>query len=192
MQDTNYLRYVISRLAAYPNVWWSAANEYDLFAYNKGNYKCKDKAWKGIVREISTFDRFGHLLGIHQCHKFYDHGDKHITHCSLQRTNLYLTTEETCFWQKKYIKPVVAEPCAMCINPVNWRTDATPAQLHDTITVTLSPEHHVLVLKGYSGDEYPPIRDLLNVGDFHGCEPWLYQECLQRNINARIRAYHNQ
>ena len=92
----------------------------------------------------------------------------------------------------QYIKPVVAEPCAMCINPVNWRTDATPAQLHDTITVTLSPEHHVLVLKGYSGDEYPPIRDFLNVGDFHGCEPWLYQECLQRNINARIRAYHNQ
>ncbi len=111
-QDTNYLRYVISRLAAFPNVWWSAANEYDLFAYNKENYKCKDKAWKGIVREISTFDRFGHLLGIHQCHKFYDHGDKHITHCSLQRTNLYLTTEETCLWQKKYFKPVVWDEIA--------------------------------------------------------------------------------
>ena len=88
------------------------------------------------------------------------------------------------------IKPVVAAPCAMCINPVNWRTDATPATLHDTITVTLSPEHHVLVLKGYSGAEYSPIMGFLNVGDFHSGEPWLYQECLRENIRARIRAYY--
>lgn len=29
----------------------------------------------------------------------------------------------------QYIKPVVCRPCVMCINPVNWRTDATPATL---------------------------------------------------------------
>lgn len=91
----------------------------------------------------------------------------------------------------RYIQPIVAEPCAMCINPVNWRTDATPATLHDTITVTVSPEHHVLVLKGYSGSEYAPILGFLNVGDFHGCEPWLYQECLRKNIRQRIKAYHD-
>lgn len=90
----------------------------------------------------------------------------------------------------RYIQPVVAEPCAICINPVNWRTDATPATLHDTITVTVSPEHHVLVLQGYSGDEYQPIRDFLNVGDFHSCEPWLYQDCLKQNIQTRIREYY--
>ena len=90
----------------------------------------------------------------------------------------------------RYIKPVVAVPCAMCINPVNWRTDATPATLHDTVTVSLSPEHHVLVVKGYSGSEYEPIRGFLNVGDFHGAEPWLYQECLRENIQARVRAYY--
>lgn len=90
----------------------------------------------------------------------------------------------------RYIQPMVAAPCAMCVNPVNWRTDATPAILHDTITVAVSPEHHVLVLKGYSGDEYAPIRGFLNVGDFHSCEPWLYQECLRKNIQARVRAYY--
>ena len=90
----------------------------------------------------------------------------------------------------RYIQPVVAAPCAMCINPVNWRTDATPAILHDTITVTVSPEHNVLVLKGYSGSEYAPIMGFLNVGDFHGCEPWLYQECLRKNIRQRIQAYY--
>ena len=88
----------------------------------------------------------------------------------------------------KYIKPVIAATC-MGINPVNWRTDATPATLHDTITVTLSPEYHVLVVSGYSGSEYRPYKDLLNVGDIHSCEPWLYSECLAKNIAVRTQAW---
>ena len=88
----------------------------------------------------------------------------------------------------KYINPVIAATC-MSINPVNWRTDATPAILHDTITVTLSPENQVLVVKGYEGKEYPPYKDFLNVGDIHSCEPWLYSECLQRNFKVRAEAW---
>ena len=86
----------------------------------------------------------------------------------------------------RYIQPIIAASCCG-INPVNWRTDATPATLHDTITVTLSPEHHVLVVSGYSGSEYHPYKDLINVGDIHSCEPWLYSECLQRNIAVRAK-----
>ena len=88
----------------------------------------------------------------------------------------------------KYIQPVIAASC-MAINPVNWRTDATPAILHDTITVTLSPEYHVLVVSGYSASEYAPYRGFLNVGDIHSCEPWLYSECLQNNIYVRTREW---
>lgn len=88
----------------------------------------------------------------------------------------------------KYAKPVIAASC-IAINPVNWQTDDTPALLHDTITVTLSPEHHVLVVSGYSGSEYKPYLDLLNVGDIHSCEPWLYSECLRRNIAVRTSAW---
>ena len=88
----------------------------------------------------------------------------------------------------KYIQPVIAASC-MGINPVNWRTDATPATLHDTITVTLSPEYHVLVVTGYSGSEYPAYKDFLNVGDIHSCEPWLYSECLAKNIAVRTNAW---
>ena len=88
----------------------------------------------------------------------------------------------------KYIQPVIAASC-MGINPVNWRTDATPATLHDTITVTLSPEYHVLVVTGYSGSEYPAYKDFLNVGDIHICEPWLYSECLAKNIAVRTNAW---
>lgn len=91
----------------------------------------------------------------------------------------------------QYIQPVISAPCAMCINPVNWRTDSTSAILHDTITVSLSAEHNVLVLKNYSGSEYKPIMGFLNVGDFHSCEPWLYSECLADNIKARTKAFRN-
>ncbi|MDO4165228.1 MAG: DUF3089 domain-containing protein [Bacteroides sp.] len=90
----------------------------------------------------------------------------------------------------KYVQPIIAKDNVMCINPVNWRTDATPAVLHDTITVTLSPQYQVLVLDGYSGSEYSPILGIINVGDFHSAEPWLYSECLAKNIRQRIEAYH--
>ena len=88
----------------------------------------------------------------------------------------------------KYVKPVISATC-FGINPVNWRTDDTPATLHDTITVRLSPEYHVLVVEGYSGDEYHPYADLINVGDIHSCEPWLYSECLRSNFAVRTRQW---
>lgn len=88
----------------------------------------------------------------------------------------------------KYVKPLIASS-SICINPVNWYTDATPARLHDTITITLSPKHHVLVATGYSASEYKPYRGIINVGDIHSCEPWLYSECLQKNINVRAREW---
>ena len=87
----------------------------------------------------------------------------------------------------KYRKSILASD--ICINPVNWCTDATPATLHDTITITLSPEYHVLVATGYSASEYHPYKDILNVGDIHSCEPWLYSECLQRNMAVRAREW---
>ena len=88
----------------------------------------------------------------------------------------------------KYVNPVISAT-SIGINPVNWVTDATPAVLHDTITVTLSPEYHVLVVDGYDGSEYPPFEDFINVGDIHSCEPWLYSECLQENIRMRAQSW---
>ena len=57
------------------------------------------------------------------------------------------------------------------------------------VTITVSPEHHVLVATSYSASEYPPFRGFLNVGDIHSCEPWLYSECLQRNIKVRAKEW---
>lgn len=89
----------------------------------------------------------------------------------------------------EYVKPIVAAPNAMCINPVNWRNDATPAILNDTINVTLDPATNLLVVKGFDGSYLPNILDILNVGDYHGAEPWLYSECLRQNFRQRIEAF---
>lgn len=89
----------------------------------------------------------------------------------------------------KYIKPVISSPTVMCINPVNWRTDSTPAILNDSITVTLNTEHNVLVLDGYDGSHLPNILNILNVGDYHSIEPWLYDQALRANIKQRIKAF---
>ncbi len=88
----------------------------------------------------------------------------------------------------KFVNPVISAT-DIGINPVNWKTDATPAVLHDSITVTLSPEYHVLVVSGYSGSEYRPYRNFINVGDIHSCEPWLYSDCIKRNINIRAKQW---
>ena len=88
----------------------------------------------------------------------------------------------------KYVVPVISAS-DICINPVNWRTDATPAMLHDSITVTVSPAHYVLVVSGYSGSEYPAYKGFINVGDIHSCEPWLYSECLAKNIKVRTKEW---
>lgn len=89
----------------------------------------------------------------------------------------------------RYVKPIVAAPNECCINPVNWHTDGTPAILNDTITVTLDPTHNVLVVTGYDGSSLPNILDILNVGDYHGAEPWLYSDCLRKNFKLRIRKF---
>lgn len=35
----------------------------------------------------------------------------------------------------------------------------------------------------------PAFRGFLNVGDIHSCEPWLYSECLKKNIALRVREW---
>ena len=91
----------------------------------------------------------------------------------------------------KYVNSVIADT-EFGINPVNWTTDATPAVLHDSITVTLSPEYHALVVTGYEGAEYKPYKGFINVGDIHSCEPWLYSECIRDNMAVRTEAWRAQ
>ena len=76
----------------------------------------------------------------------------------------------------------------VAINPVNWCTDATPAVLFDSLTVTLDPETKLLLVDGFEGTGYawkPYFKD----GCYHTFEIRWYGESLRENIAERCEAY---
>ncbi|MBN1309882.1 MAG: DUF5060 domain-containing protein [Anaerolineae bacterium] len=99
--DDCYLRYTVARLAAYRNVWWSLANEYDLM-------RAKSMAdWDRFFRIIQERDPYQHLRSIHNCYQFYDHNKPWVTHCSVQHSDL----EQVAKWRDLYRKPVIVDEC---------------------------------------------------------------------------------
>jgi hypothetical protein len=99
--DDRYLRYVVARLAAFRNVWWSMANEYDLLP----NKSLAD--WDRFFRIVQEHDPYGHLRSIHNCRGFYDHAKPWVTHASVQHSDLGRVAE----WRAQYGKPVVVDEC---------------------------------------------------------------------------------
>ncbi|WP_286080222.1 DUF5605 domain-containing protein [Parablautia intestinalis] len=105
-QDDLYWNYVVARFAAYHNVWWSLANEWDLLTE-----KTVDD-WEHYAQILIDKDPYRHLRGIHNCMRVYDHTRPWITHCSMQRTDLYKTTEMVSEYRIRYGKPVVMDEVA--------------------------------------------------------------------------------
>ena len=54
--DDRYLRYVVSRLAAFRNVWWSLANEYDFMTEKQ------ESDWDRMIEVVHEADPYGRLL----------------------------------------------------------------------------------------------------------------------------------
>ena len=86
------------------------------------------------------------------------------------------------------------------INPVNWRTDASPAtlitmpsphmsqQYEDTLTVHIDESSGLLYVDGYTGTDY--ILPLIGkAGCYHSREIWLYRDQLRDNIANRTANY---
>ncbi|MBJ2168103.1 MAG: DUF5060 domain-containing protein [Muribaculaceae bacterium] len=96
-----YMQYLISRLGAWKNVWWSMANEYDFMnAYT-------DEDWKYHLRFFAKNDPYGHLRSIHNGVKLYDHNDPNITHVSIQASD----TGNGGNLRSAYGKPVIYDEC---------------------------------------------------------------------------------
>lgn len=114
-QDDLYWKYVIARFAAYSNVWWSLANEYDtLRAKNMED-------WERYAAILCEKDPYAHLRSIHNCVHFYDHRRPWITHCSIQKQEIYKTAEYTDKWREMYGKPVVLDEISYEGNlPQTW------------------------------------------------------------------------
>jgi hypothetical protein len=99
--DDRYLRYIVARLAAYRNVWWSMANEFD-FMPNKSMAD-----WDRFFRVVQESDPYGHLRSIHNGFVMYDHAKPWVTHQSIQ----YRSLEQVRTWREQHKKPVVVDEC---------------------------------------------------------------------------------
>ncbi len=104
--DMEYIRYAVARFAAMPNVWWSLANEYDLMPSKSAS------DWEDIGETLARIDPYSHLRSVHNCIKLYDFSREWVTHCSIQRVDLYKTTELADEFRDKYKKPVVFDEIA--------------------------------------------------------------------------------
>lgn len=102
-QDELYWNYVIARFASYRNIWWSLANEYDLMPQKS----LED--WENYAKIICEKDPYKHLRSIHNCRPFYDHSRPWITHCSIQRQDVYKSGELVTEWRERYQKPIVLD-----------------------------------------------------------------------------------
>ncbi|AXG77687.1 DUF5605 domain-containing protein [Streptomyces paludis] len=100
-----YTAYVVSRLAAFPHVWWSLANEYDLMTDRTA------EDWHRTAEVVRRHDPHGHLIGIHNCMAFWDNTADWVTHSSVQRVDVYRTAENTDGWRQEWGKPVVVDEC---------------------------------------------------------------------------------
>ncbi|WP_426342374.1 pectinesterase family protein [Pseudoduganella sp. S-14] len=102
-QEANerYLRYIVARLAAYRNVWWSMANEFDFI-------KSKSMAdWDRYFQLVQASDPYQHLRSIHNAFEFYNHNKPWVTHVSVQSGSLATDFERAVLLRDVYNKPVV-------------------------------------------------------------------------------------
>lgn len=103
--DDRYLRYAVARLAAFRNVWWSLANEYD-FMKNKPMAD-----WDRFCKILVDNDPYDHLRSIHNGHPEdrYDHNKPWITHVSLQFQEDNLRLVKALY--SEYEKPLMLDEC---------------------------------------------------------------------------------
>lgn len=90
----------------------------------------------------------------------------------------------------------------VAINPVNWKTDETPAvlitepspllpvseQQKDTMTVHLDTSSSLLFVDGYTSTDY--VMPLIGKeGNYHSREIWLYRDQLRENMALRTERF---
>jgi hypothetical protein len=100
--DKKYLKYLLARVAAYQNIWWSMANEYDIL------HDHTTEVWEELAETVMKHDPYNHLQSIHNAGTFYDHSKPWITHASIQKHE----TERIIEWREKYNKPIIVDECS--------------------------------------------------------------------------------
>lgn len=99
--DDRYLRYIVARLSAYRNIWWSMANEYD-FMKEKS-----ESDWDRFFQTVQREDPYNHLRSIHNGTRFYNNTQPWVTHASIQSGAAVLDSERAMLLRDVYKKPIV-------------------------------------------------------------------------------------
>src|SRR5262249_5778015 len=98
--DDTYVRYVVARLGAYRNVWWSLANEFDFLE------KKKEADWDRLFQVVVKADPYGHLRSIHNGTRLYNHTRPWVTHVSLQNGSAVADFGRALLYRHVYNNPV--------------------------------------------------------------------------------------
>jgi hypothetical protein len=104
-QDRFLIRYVVARLGAFRNLWWSMSNEFD---FNKAKTMID---WDRLLQYLQRIDPYRRLASIHngtamfEHASIYDFGRPWTTHQSIQHWDARLTRE----WRERHPKPVVLD-----------------------------------------------------------------------------------
>ena len=83
---------------------------------------------------------------------------------------------------------------AICINPLNWKTDDTPAQLiydGDKATVHVDQEHHLLVIDGLDSNKYDGMGYPVDKGVYHMWDIRFYADDINKNAIHRAELFMN-
>ncbi|KKB07060.1 hypothetical protein VE25_19630 [Devosia geojensis] len=161
-QDYRYVAYLTARLAAYRNVWWALANEYDFLLDTKPLHQ-----WERYFHIIEENDPYGHLRSIHNGDPAanYDHRKPWVTHVCIQNWDVKRTPE----WRADYGKPVVNDEPEYEGNIIQCWGNISAGELTHRFWTTL-------MRGGYAGhgETYSHPQDLIwwaKGGELHG-EAW--------------------
>lgn len=123
--DERYVRYVVARFAAYRNIWWSAANEYDYL-------RTKTEAdWDHILQTVQQADPYNHLRSIHNGSVMYDHTKPWITHVSIQNGSATEDAGRAEIYRDVYKKPIVYDEAKYeGKTPYRWGNLSGPELVH--------------------------------------------------------------
>ncbi|MEV5025610.1 DUF5060 domain-containing protein [Paenibacillus sp. LPE1-1-1.1] len=105
--DLLYIQYMIARLSAFRNVWWSLANEYDIMETEEGKFcvGMDRKDWDLFGSFIKANDSHHHPISNHNIPLGFIYPDRDwLTHVSYQHPDTYTLLLEL---KNSYNKPVI-------------------------------------------------------------------------------------
>ncbi|MDB5247159.1 MAG: hypothetical protein JWQ40_1553 [Segetibacter sp.] len=113
--DLRYIKYLVARLSAFKNVWWSMANEFDFI-------KTKPRQdWDDYSKAVVANDPYRHLCSIHNGSVYYDNWKPEFTHVSIQNGSLVEDFGRAVLLRDVYFKPVIYdEVCYEGNIPSRW------------------------------------------------------------------------